>query len=163
MLTLETGADNPVLRKKSVPIPRVDAKTRKLIKQMTKAITKENGVGLAAPQVGHNIRLVLIRLNSGKENEVLIPLVNPEITHFSKEKEWAEEGCLSLPSLWGQVERSKHITLKFQNQKGDSLTLKLDNLNARIVQHETDHLDGILFTDKAKDVYEKTLEDKIAA
>lgn len=120
---------------------------------MDEILKKEAGLGLAAPQVGQNLRLVLVRLNFETPNELILALINPEIISFSKEIVLGEEGCLSLPKMWGQVLRSCEITVKFQNLKGKSQTLKFTNLNARIIQHEVDHLDGILFIDRAAQIF----------
>jgi len=154
-LKVLTGTENKTLRTSSEPIRKIDGGLRKLLKDMEETIYKQNGVGLAAPQVGKNVRLVLVRLNPGTDSEVLIHLINPEIAYFSKEIIEDEEGCLSVPDMWGSVNRSKEIIVRFVNVKNQPQTLKLEGLNARIVQHETDHLDGILFTDKAKNIHEK--------
>ncbi len=142
-LTIETGEENEILRKKSKEVKKIDKKLLKFIKEMDKSMKSEKGVGLAAPQVGKNIRLIIVLLN----NEIVIPMVNPKITTHSDNVESGEEGCLSLPGIWGQVKRYKEITVQFLDVKGEKRMLKLEGFNARIVQHEIDHLDGILFTD----------------
>ena len=142
-LSLQTGQDNKILRKKSEPIKEITKKNQKFIKEMEKSMKKEGGVGLAAPQVGENIRVIVTLLN-GKN---VIPMINPEIIYHSDEVELGEEGCLSIPGIWGQVKRYKAITIRYKTPKGQELTLKLDGFNARVVQHEIDHLDGVLFTD----------------
>ena len=142
-LIIETGQDNETLRKKSEPVRQIDKKTLKLLKEMGESMKEEKGVGLAAPQVGENIRMILVLLN----NKNLIPMINPVITVHSDETEVGEEGCLSLPGIWGNVKRYKEITVQYQNEKGEKQILKLECFNARVVQHEIDHLDGILFTD----------------
>ena len=119
----------------------------------------QKGVGLAAPQVGHNIRIIVVRLNAGDKEETVFPMINPEILHFSDEKYEDEEGCLSIPGIWGIVERPKDIVVSFKTHKNTPQTLKLTELNARIIQHELDHLDGILFIDRAKSTREKGEED----
>ena len=146
-LVLETGEDNEILRKKSEPVKEITKKTQKFIKEMEKVMKTENGVGLAAPQVGENIRIIVNLLN-GKN---VTPMINPEIIEHSDEVELGEEGCLSLPGVWGKVERFKAITLRYKTPKGQDITLKLEGFNARIVQHEIDHLDGVLFTDYLDD------------
>lgn len=142
-LHLETGQDNEILRKKSEPVKEITKKTQKFIKEMEKTMKMENGVGLAAPQVGENSRVIVVLLNS----ENVTPMINPEIIEYSDEVELGEEGCLSLPGMWGQVKRYKTITLRYKTPKNQNVTLKLEGFNARIVQHEIDHLDGVLFTD----------------
>ena len=148
-LEIETGENNEILRKKSGRIKAIDKKILRLIKDMEKILKKEGGVGLAAPQVGESIRLILVLLDSKN----LIPMINPEITAHSEETEYAEEGCLSLPGQWGDVKRYKKITVSYLDTKGEKRTLKLKKFNARVVQHEVDHLDGILFTDYLEEAH----------
>lgn len=111
---------------------------------MQKTLAKEeNGVGLAAPQVGENLRIILAML--GKKVMVLI---NPEITKHSETKNSEDEGCLSIPEEVGTVERWSKIELSFFDEKFTKKTRTLTDFDARVVQHEIDHLDGILFTDR---------------
>lgn len=145
-LKIETGENNKVLRKKSEQVRLIDKKILKLIKEMGKVMKAEKGVGLAAPQVGEKIRVIVVLLD-GKN---LIPMINPEIIDHSYETEFGEEGCLSLPGRWGQVERYKDIVVEYRDTKSEKRILKLEKFNARVVQHEIDHLDGILFTDYLK-------------
>ncbi|MBN2096026.1 peptide deformylase [Candidatus Peregrinibacteria bacterium] len=142
-LVIETGQDNQILRRKSEPIKTIDKKILRLLKEMEKSMKEEKGVGLAAPQVGRNVRMILVLLN----NKNLIPMINPEIIDHSDKTEVGEEGCLSLPGIWGNVERYHEITVKYLDEKGTDRILKLEGFNARVVQHEIDHLNGILFTD----------------
>lgn len=153
-LKLERGTKNSILRTVSKPVAKIDAILRSFALDMTKAMAKEKGVGLAAPQVGKNIRMIVCRLNPGEKNETIIPMVNPEILSRSDATEIGEEGCLSVPGVWGQVERSSQIIVRFRNLKDKVQTLELLHFNARIIQHEIDHLDGILFVDKATELKE---------
>lgn len=127
---------------------------------MTKAMVRENGVGLAAPQVANPIRVIIARLNAGTKDEVIVSMINPEIVYFSDETVKCEEGCLSLPELWGDVVRSKEIIVRFLTEKNAPLTLKLKSFNARVIQHEVDHLEGVLFADKAKNLHKKKAEEE---
>lgn len=139
---------NPILRKKSQNVTDVlSDKIQKLIPEMIETMKAKDGVGLAAPQVGENIRLLVVGY---KDKDLAI--INPKILKKSILKEWDEEGCLSIPNKYGQVRRHKNITLKYLNEKGEEETLKANGLLARIIQHEIDHLDGILFIDKARNV-----------
>jgi len=139
---------NPLLRKKSQPVANVlTDKIQKLITQMMEVMIAKDGVGLAAPQIGENIRIIVIAY---KEKNLVI--INPKIIKKSLLKDWAEEGCLSVPNKYGQVKRHKSLTLKYLNEGGKEQKLKASGLLARIIQHEIDHLDGILFIDKAKDL-----------
>ena len=152
-----TGSDNKILRTKSVEIKKTEIggkKLSKLIKDM-KDTFDSGDLGLAAPQVGDNVRMALARLNPSTENEVTIVMINPVITFKGEDKEWAEEGCLSLPDIWLDVERFKKLTVKYLNQKGQEIVLNLEKLNARIVQHEVDHLDAILICDKGVPILKK--------
>lgn len=142
-LAIETGTENEILRKKSEPIDGIDKKILKLIKEMGIAMKKKKGVGLAAPQVGINKRLILVTL----DNKIVVPMINPKITSHSDMTELGEEGCLSLPGQWGDIKRYCEITVEYLNEKSNKKILKLDSFNSRVVQHEIDHLDGILFTD----------------
>ncbi len=141
---------NPVLRKKSSEISLNKIKGRefkRLFLAMAKTMLKTDGVGLAAPQVGKNIRLAVINSKDG-----VICLINPKITKKSWARELAQEGCLSIPGIFGQVKRHKKITLSYYNQDGKKIKHTAQGLMARVLQHEIDHLDGILFIDKAVEV-----------
>ncbi len=116
---------------------------------MQATLKAEKGLGLAAPQVGINQRLIAVILNKHTDQELQLILINPVITAWSEEKAICEEGCLSLPQMFLQVERAKGITVEFLNLKNQKQILNLKDLNARVVQHEIDHLDGILIVDKA--------------
>ena len=155
ILEIITGADNPILRKKSAEISKFDKKTKKFLRDLAATMLAKDGVGLAAPQVGRNERAVVVNLKIDKKKWQTVALVNPEILDASAELECGEEGCLSLPKIWGEVERFKNVTLKFWDENGAPRILELADFNARVVQHELDHLDGILFIDRAKKVREE--------
>lgn len=116
-----------------------------LISDMRETMLKKDGIGLAAPQIGEPIRLVVVNTKSG-----VLPLFNPKITKKSWRKSVAEEGCLSVPCTFGKVKRHFSIQTKALSQKGEPLDFKASGMFARVIQHELDHLDGILFIDKAK-------------
>lgn len=141
---------SPVLRKKSKKLSAEEIKSKEIktfCADMAKTMLAKDGVGLAAPQVGKNIRLCVINT---KDDEIY--LINPKIIKKSWAKEWGEEGCLSFPGLFGEVRRHKKITCKFLDQEGKENIVDAEGLLARVIQHETDHLDGILFVDKAKNL-----------
>lgn len=148
VLKVETGTENAVLRQASKPVRKIDRNIQKLIKDMETTMEVDNGCGLAAPQVGQHVRVIMVKLNQMTDQEVNIAMINPEITYFSEEKYIDEEGCLSVPDYFDEVERAVDIIVKFQDIKSRQQMLKMSDLNARVVQHEIDHLDGILFTDK---------------
>lgn len=157
-LKIEKGKDNDILRSKSVPVRKIDKAVKKFVGDMIDTLNNEEGLGLAAPQAGKNIRIILARLNYDTPNEVILTLVNPEIVDKSKETCIGEEGCLSLPGLYDKVERYKKICVKFSDLSGNEQILELEDLNARIIQHEIDHLNGVLFIDLVKEPSEEALK-----
>jgi peptide deformylase len=114
---------------------------------MKKTMLEKDGVGLAAPQIGKNIRLIVINTQDGP-----IAVFNPRFLSKSFFKEWGEEGCLSVPDVFGEVKRHKKIVCEYTDETGIKATVSAQGLLARVLQHEIDHLDGILFIDKAKDI-----------
>ena len=149
-LPITSGADNTILRTISSPIKAMDKKLQKLITDMHVTMDAEDGIGIAAPQVGVNLRLALAKLNPGTKNELVIVMINPEILTHAKSQESNEEGCLSLRGKWGSVPRYQSLTVQFFNKKMEKITLALKGLNARIIQHEIDHLDAKLFIDRVE-------------
>lgn len=161
-LKIETGTENKVLREKSKPVGAITGELRSFVLDMVKTMESANGVGLAAPQVARNIRLIVCKFNVGEKNEAIVPMINPQILQLSQETVEEEEGCLSVPGTWGQVTRAVGIIVRYKNLKGQELTLQLSEFNARVVQHEVDHLEGVLFTDKAKKI-KKALRKSLKA
>ncbi len=132
-----------VLRKVCHKVEKFDARLHSLLDDMYETMKKSDGVGLAAPQVGILRRVVVIDVGEGK-----IELVNPEIVKVSGEQT-GQEGCLSCPGKWGNVTRPMKVTVKAQDRFGEEIKIKGTELLARALCHEIDHLDGILFLDKA--------------
>lgn len=155
-LPVTKGADNSVLRTVSAPVKKIDKKLKKLVQDMVDTMMDLNGVGIAAPQVGVNLQLAVARLNVDTKQEALLVIINPEITDFEEFTLDMEEGCLSLPGKWGSVPRYSSLTVTFQTLKGDQQTLHLEAFNARVIQHEVDHLNGKLFIDHCKKVKEES-------
>jgi peptide deformylase len=147
-LKIVVGEDEEVLRAMSRPIDRFDNALKLFAKDMKRAMEKAKGMGIAAPQVGKNVRVFWVTLDYKEPNEMCIAMVNPEIVWSSEEKEIDEEGCLSLPGVYGKVERPRAIKVEFFDLDGGRQVLELEGLDARVVQHEKDHLDGVLFIDK---------------
>jgi peptide deformylase len=139
-------APHPVLKAKAKPIARVDAALRRLAADMFETMYKAPGIGLAAPQVGISERLVVLDVADGEERRPMV-LVNPEIVWRSGDRATAEEGCLSLPGQFADVTRPQAVKVRFLDDHGDEQEIDTDGLLARCVQHELDHLDGILFVD----------------
>ncbi len=135
---------NPILLKKAVPVLNAKkASIKKLVADMLETMEKNNGVGLAAPQVGKSIRLCVIRVE-----DMTYILINPRVTYKSYLKEVCEEGCLSFPGKFIPVKRHKKVRVKAQNEQGEEITIKAEGLLSRALQHEIDHLDGNLFIGK---------------
>jgi len=144
VLPIVIGAQQSVLRAKTKEVA-VTKDLLKLIKDMEQTTEKAEGLGLAAPQIGQSLRLCVAKINGR-----LTPLINPHITFRSKETDVMEEGCLSLPNIWLPVPRSTSIVVKYLNAKGQGQERKLEGMDARVVQHEVDHLDGKLIIDYAQ-------------
>lgn len=154
-IPLQQGTDNPVLRAQAKPVGQITAELKHFVVDMVKTMNFEEGVGLAAPQVNRSIRLAVVKLNPGEKNEIIFPIINPEIVAHSDEMEEGEEGCLSLPGVWGKIKRYHSLVLRYKDLKGQEQTLELSGFNARIIQHEVDHLNGTLYIDKAYEIKEK--------
>ena len=137
----------PTLRHKSKPIKRVDATLRKIVREMFELMYEHRGVGLAANQADLPIRLLTMNLESSPEEGQELVLINP-VLRLPKGNEEAEEGCLSFPDLHVPVKRPATITVDAYNLQGQQITGEWSGLAARAVQHEVDHLDGVLFIDR---------------
>ena len=136
-----------VLRIKSIPTLITD-EVRDLVSNMKETMLAENGIGLAAPQVGVNLRVIVIQLMSaGKLVGPVQEMINPVITNYSDDTMEYEEGCLSIPGEYIRIDRPRSIHVKFQTLSGKYKKWFLKGLEARIVQHEIDHLDGVLMSD----------------
>ncbi|MBT4722314.1 peptide deformylase [Candidatus Falkowbacteria bacterium] len=139
---------NDILRQKAKKIAESELKSpefAKFVDQMAKTMLEKDGLGLAAPQVGVSKRLFIANTKQGP-----IALINPKIIKKSWRKETDEEGCLSIPAIYGDVSRHRSIKVKALNHEGREVVLEAKGLFARVIQHEMDHLDGVLFIDKAK-------------
>jgi peptide deformylase len=135
------------LRLVSEPVERVDEDVRRLVADMFETMYEAPGVGLAAIQVGVPKRVVTIDATRGEEEKQPIGLINPEIVWVSEEKIAHEEGCLSIPEYLDEVERPERVKVRFLDLEGRAHELEADGLLARVVQHEIDHINGVLFID----------------
>lgn len=157
MLSIITLPDE-ILRKRSKEVDRefvLLKKTQKLIEEMIVTMKTADGVGLAAPQVGESIRLCMINQTADETNlKNDLVLINPVWKKMSIKKAIMEEGCLSVPKTYGKVKRYVKIKIDALNEKGEKISFIASGLLARVIQHEVDHLDGILFIDKAKNIYQ---------
>jgi peptide deformylase len=156
MLSLVTGATTEILLKKTERVkdplsPEIQA----LLPEMIKTMHEENGVGLAATQIGLSLRLAVAEV----DGEVFY-LINPEITSYSQEKIIFEEGCLSLPGEFYPILRSEEVTVRYQNEKGLPKKLRATGLLAIVMQHEVDHLEGVLIVNRYKKQEQKNISNK---
>ncbi len=146
---------NPILREKARRIRSFDANLRKLAADMFETMHVNKGVGLAAPQIGHSIRLLVVEIEADKregERAVKVALCNPEIVKSDDEMVSDLEACLSIPGWYGDVPRHTSIVVKGQTPEGKEMRIKAQDYYARVLQHEIDHLNGILFTDRIVDI-----------
>ncbi len=148
----------PVLREKALPVEEVTPEILNLVKDMAETMYTDSGVGLAAPQVGVPKRIILVDVDV--EEDGLIVLINPMIIK-SEGEVVAEEGCLSVPGIYSQVKRSSKVTVKALNENGDPIEITKEGLTARALQHEIDHLDGILFIDRIGRMERQILLNKL--
>ena len=155
LLTVRLYGD-PVLRQVAAPVRDITAEIKRIISDMTETMWHQVGIGLAAPQVGLPYRILV--MDDGKGGAQA--LINPEIESRSGTIR-EEEGCLSLPGIFGVVERSKTIMVKATDADGKPVSFEATGLKARIVQHELDHLDGVLFIDRLPPVTRDRIKKKI--
>lgn len=153
---------HPALRWKSRPITRIDDQLRNTVREMFDLMYAAEGIGLAANQVGLPYRLFVLNLTGDKsETTEELVFINPEIVRRRGTQE-SEEGCLSLPRLYADVRRSQHVLVEAFDLNGQGFELTVDELASRAVQHETDHLDGVLFTDRLTDSGKRTVAGTLA-
>jgi len=163
---------DPVLRRRARPVTKFDKDLQTLIDDMIETMREAPGVGLAAPQVNVPERLIVIEYaeeeDEGELQEAKTPphtpkqlfvMANPEIARASEEMVLGVEGCLSIPGLLGEVERHQALQIKGLNRYGKPMKLKVDGWLARIFQHEIDHINGVLFTDRATRVWQPEPEE----
>lgn len=135
---------NPILRKRALPLLDPDQEVRERVQEMFQIMYRERGVGLAAPQVGWSVRLFVTNTKGEPDPALERVYINPEIS-FREGEVCEEEGCLSIPGVRGKVPRSERVILHAKDLEGKALEEDVSGLNARVLQHELDHLDGILF------------------
>jgi peptide deformylase len=138
---------DPVLREKAQPVPEVTRNIQKLLDNLAETMYAARGVGLAAPQIGVSKRVIVVDVGEG-----LWELVNPEIVS-RKGEDVDVEGCLSIPGVAGKVRRASRVVVRGWDRNGKEIEIKASGLGARALQHEIDHLDGILFIDKAIEIF----------
>ena len=136
---------DPILKSRATPVDRFDDTLRNQIARMAGIMSDAFGVGLAAPQLGVSQRVLVYRVG---QDAPVIPLVNPEVEWAGAEEESAEEGCLSIPGIQVDVDRPIHVRVRARDETGDERLVEASGLEARVIQHEIDHLDGVLILDR---------------
>lgn len=177
IITIENKQDAKFLRHKTADFDFKKygrKEIAELIKQMRERMAAANGIGLSANQIGLDLRVFVVKIpadisvnprsnpRESASTSKFYAIFNPEIVKFSKEKTVLEEGCLSVPGVYGLVERPKKITLVGQDKNAKKIKIKAWGLLARVFQHETDHLNGILFIDKTKKLYKLSTDKQQA-
>jgi peptide deformylase len=150
VLNILTGENNPILRTPTLRAAKVTKDILKILKDMEETTIASNGLGIAGPQVGQSLRICIVKIG-----DKLQPLINPDITWRSTEMTVAEEGCLSLPGIWKEIARPAAITVRYLDAKGREQERRLTDLDARVVQHEVDHLEGKLIVDYPAPIAQK--------
>jgi len=166
---------DPILRAKGKQIENIDDRVRELAQNMIETMHAANGVGLAAPQVGESLQLTVLDVSQVEDRPTTMKLngedvdpatamplvlINPQI-NLGRETETGTEGCLSFPEITGEIERAKSITIRAQNLNGEPIEIETRGFLARAIQHEVDHLNGILFIDRMSSVAKTTLSSKL--
>lgn len=151
---------NPTLRQRAQKVRRITPEIAQLIDDLIETMRVAPGVGLAAPQIDVGLRVIVVEYAEVSEDEdapekppKLYTVINPEITRTSKDRVLGNEACLSLPGYFGEVERNERVTVKGLNRHGQDFKLKANGWLARIFQHEIDHIEGILYIDRATQVW----------
>ena len=155
-------APDPRLKITAKAVTAVDDDVRKLMDDMLDSMHVSNGIGLAAPQVGDSRRVIVVDISRADEEPDPIHMANPELLWVSDEENNHEEGCLSLPEQYAEVERPESIRVKFLNYSGEEQELDATGMLATCIQHEMDHLDGILFVDHISSLNRKMILRKLS-
>lgn len=151
---------DPILRAKAGPVSEFTPELRDLVQGMFECMYRAEGIGLAAPQVGERIRVFVLDVPEGDEPRVKRAFVNPVLVEKAGSAT-GEEGCLSIPGIRADVKRAARVVVEARDENGTPFRLEAEGLLARAIQHETDHLDGILFVDRLSAIQRKLLEGKL--
>lgn len=161
ILLADSPEDLEKLHQKSEKVEKVGSDTKKLVQEMFESMKAGSGIGLSAPQIGVLKRVMIAEYKSEKDPVPRTVLINPEIIWTSKKEELDEEGCLSFPNIYGIVRRPEKIRYKALDENGQPIEKKATGLLARIIQHEIDHLNGVLFPDRVEgDLYTYEIRDE---
>ena len=145
-----TKEPTKILHKKLKAVEEITPEITALIEEMRKTMIEAKGVGLAANQVGKDLQIFVIDKKLAEEHQVPDAYINPELTEYSRDKDELEEGCLSIPEFWHLIPRSKKIKIKALDEHGNKVKFKVRGFLARVLQHEYDHLQGMLIKDRMK-------------
>ena len=151
---------DPVLRKKAEKITDFNKSLRDLADRIVETMYAKNGIGLAGPQVGVSRKISVIDITFGKEVDKILTIINPEIIEFEGTST-IEEGCLSVPGIFEDVIRPEMVKIRFQDLSGKEREMEVEGFLARIIQHEIDHMDGVLFTDRLSTIKRTLLSKKL--
>lgn len=149
------------LSKKSVSVPEITPEIKSLAADMIETMYATNGIGLAAPQIGHNINMTVVDVTWPDGEKSVRVLINPEIISESPETSSYQEGCLSVPQEYADVIRPNWVEVRYQNLEGEIVTEKVDGLLATCIQHEIDHLNGVLFIDHLSPLKKKLISSRM--
>jgi len=151
---------DPVLRKMTEKVTDFDSNLHELAERMIQVMYEKNGIGLAGPQVGISHKIVTIDVSFGEEVDSILTLINPEILNNEGEVTF-EEGCLSVPGIFEELSRPEKIFIRYQDIDGEVREIEADAMLARVIQHEVDHLEGILFVDRLSTVKRNLLAKQL--
>jgi peptide deformylase len=154
-----TKYPDPFLRKSAEEVATIDESVTSLIKSMFEVMEEEGGIGLAAPQIGKSKRIIVVSID--EKNFDKLALINPVIRHLSTETDVMEEGCLSIPGVNAEVERPVQAVVQGMTKSGRIIEISAEGLLARVLQHEIDHLDGVLFIDKLSSKERKSVAGEL--
>ncbi len=166
MELLLTYYGDPVLRKKCLPVEKIDDEVKKLVNDMVDTMEAHNGIGIAAPQVGSSLRIFITYVPIEDEEGEVSPgtmrvFINPEIIEYSEEQTEMQEGCLSIPTVTGTVARPCKVQVKALDLEGNEFVGEFSGLEAHCVLHENDHINGVLFVDRVRGKERKMLAKKL--
>ncbi len=148
---------DPVLRGENKKIEEINSEIKEILENLVDTMRDINGVGLAAPQIGINLRMFVVEAEDG----IIKKVINPEFIEYSEQQVDLEEGCLSVPGIHKKVKRSEKIKVRYYDEDGERVEEELEGLWARAFQHENDHLEGILFVDKIAPVAKRLVSKKL--
>ena len=151
---------DPVLRQQANPVEDINGTLAALAHNMAETMFEDRGIGLAAPQIGQPMRLIVVDFSLGQDRQHVVAMINPQIIGEEGE-EVHEEGCLSIPGIYGDVTRAAQIGVRFLDINGSPHELECKGLGARVVLHETDHLNGVLFVDRISTLRRRLLQGKL--